>query len=591
MPYRLLVLGIKEMPRRVRLTHSWTFGSEGEDIRMNTRNHGRVASKRVVRLLAAALCASLTLAPGIASAAPSSDAAGAPDINPQPVSKLKKGGTFVWATTQLCDNYNTNHVDGNFAGCSYLMNGLLPGTFYTDDKGAFQVDKNYFTDIKLTSKEPQTLVYTINPKAKWSDGKPISLADFVGHWKALNGSNEAYEVVSTTGYEDIASVTKGAKSNEVVVKFKNIYADWQGLFGGLLPASVTASPEKFNTVWKDAPTLTAGPFKWGGTDKTAGTAWIVPSSTWWGDKPVLDKMLWKVVTAAAQLDALANGEVDAANTGPDANQYKRGLTLTGVDVRVSVAPNYRHMTFGNTGFMTDTRVRQAIMMGVDREIITKALIGPIDPKATSMGNHIFVKGLSCYKDNSGIFGKYNLQRADALLDAAGWVKSGTTRKKGGVELKPKITIPAGVPTSAQEAQLMQAMLAPLGVQLEINVVPSADFFSKYITPGNFEMTVFTWLGTSLPISSSKSIMTTEGGQNYGKIGTAEIDKLYEKANQELDPTKRCALATQIDKKIWEVGHSMINYQRPDVWQVDKNLANFGAFGFSSGDYTKIGFTK
>ena len=557
---------------------------------MTEINKGRAVTKRALRLVATALVASLAFAPSYVSAA-SDEGAGAPDINPQPVSKLKKGGTFIWATTQLCDNYNTSHVDGNFAGCSYLMNGLLPGTFYTDEKGAFQVDKNYFTDIKLTSTKPQVLTYTVNPKAKWSDGKPISLADFVGYWKANNGSNEAFEVVSTTGYEDISSITKGAGANDIVVKFKNVYADWQGLFGGLLPASVTATPEKFNTSWKEAPTLTAGPFKWGGTDKVAGTAWIVPSATWWGDKPVLDKMLWKVVTAAAQLDALANGEVDAANTGPDANQYKRGLSLPGVDVRVSVAPNYRHMTFGNTGFMTDTRVRQAIMMGVDRSVITKALIGPIDPKATPMSNHIFVKGLSCYKDNSGIYGKYNLQKADALLDAAGWVKSGTKRTKNGVELKPKITIPAGVPTSAQESQLMQAMLAPLGVQLEIQVVPSADFFSKWINPGNFEMTVFTWLGTSLPISSSKSIMTTAGGQNYGKIGTAEIDKLYERANSELDPAKRCTLATQIDKKLWEVGHSMINYQRPDVWQVDKNLANFGAFGFSSSDYAKIGFTK
>jgi len=105
------------------------------------------------------------------------------------------------------------------------------------------------------------------------------------------------------------------------------------------------------------------------------------------------------------------------------------------------------------------------------------------------------------------------------------------------------------------------------------------------------MTVFTWLGTALPISSSKSIMATDGGQNYGKIGTAEIDKLYERANKELDPAKRCTLATQIDSKLWEIGHSMINYQRPDVWQVDAKLANFGAFGFSSGDYTKIGFMK
>ncbi|MFZ9805465.1 MAG: ABC transporter family substrate-binding protein [Ilumatobacteraceae bacterium] len=557
---------------------------------MRENNRGKVVARRFVRVAAAAIVASLALAPMQASAA-NQDNAGAPDVNPQPVAKLKKGGTFIWATTQLCDNYNTSHVDGNFAGCSYLMSGLLPGTFYTDEQGAFQVDKNYFSDIKLTSRKPQTVTYTLNPKAKWSDGKAIGLADFVGYWKANNGTNEAFEIVSSTGYEDIESVTKGASANQVVVKFKNIYADWQGLFGGLLPASVTASPEKFNSSWKDAPTLSAGPFKWGGTDKVAGTAWIVPNNAWWGDKPVLDKMLWKVVTAAAQLDALANGEVDAANTGPDANQYKRGLGLSGVDVRVSVAPNYRHMTFGNTGFMTDTRVRQAIQMGVDRNVITKALIGPIDSKATPLSNHIFVKGLSCYRDNAGIYGTYNLQKADALLDAAGWVKSGTKRSKGGVDLKPKITIPAGVPTSAQEAQLMQAMLAPLGVQLEINVVPSADFFSKYIIPGNFEMTVFTWLGTSLPISASKSIMTTEGGQNYGKIGTAEIDKLYERANRELNPAKRCVLATTIDKKLWEVGHSMIMYQRPDVWQVDAKLANFGAFGFSSGDYTKIGFMK
>lgn len=552
----------------------------------------RKSGVRGFRRLAFAVALGATvLAPTVASAASNTGGTSAPDINPQPVSKLQKGGTFIWATTQLCDNYNTSHSDGNFAGCSYLMNGLLPGTFYTDEKGAFQIDKNYFTDIKLTSTKPQTIVYTINPRAKWSNGKAIGLADFVGYWKALNGTNEAYEVVSTTGYEDISSVTKGPKSNQVVVKFKNVYADWQGLFGGLLPAAVTASPTAFNTSWKDAPNVSAGPFKWGGTDKTAGTAWTVPNSSWWGDKPVLDKMLWKVVSAAAQLDALANGEVDAANTGPDANQYKRGLGLSNVDVRVSVGPNYRHMTFGNTGFMTDVRVRQAIQMGVDRNVMAKAMIGPIDKNASSLDNHIFVKGLSCYKNNAGIYGTYNLQRADKLLDAAGWVKSGSSRKKNGVELKPKITIPAGVPTSAQEAQLMQAMLAPLGVQLEIFVVPSADFFGKYIIPGNYEMTVFTWLGTSLPISASKAIMSTDGGQNFGKIGTAAIDKLYERANSELNPAKRCVLATQIDKKLWEVGHSMITYQRPDVWQVDKKLANFGAFGFSSSDYTKIGFMK
>lgn len=139
--------------------------------------------------------------------------------------------------------------------------------------------------------------------------------------------------------------------------------------------------------------------------------------------------------------------------------------------------------------------------------------------------------------------------------------------------------------------MVQSMLKPLGIDLKIDVVPSQPFFSDYIIPGNFDMTHFTWLGTSLPISSSKSILSTTGDQNYGKIGTAKIDELFDKANSTLDPVERCKIATQIDKLVWEVGHSIILYQRPNIIGVDAKLANIGAFGFTSGDWTKIGFVK
>jgi peptide/nickel transport system substrate-binding protein len=105
------------------------------------------------------------------------------------------------------------------------------------------------------------------------------------------------------------------------------------------------------------------------------------------------------------------------------------------------------------------------------------------------------------------------------------------------------------------------------------------------------MTVFSWIGTIFPISSSTGILTTTGEQNYGKIGNAAIDKLFTSANQELDPVKRCALANKADKLVWEEGHSMITYQRPNVTATDKNLANMGSWGFTSLDYAAIGFTK
>ncbi|MFA5775693.1 MAG: ABC transporter family substrate-binding protein [Ilumatobacteraceae bacterium] len=547
-------------------------------------------NKRTIRRFA--MIAAVTLLPVVSASTVAHAAKGdGPDINAQPVGNLKQGGTFVWAINSLPDNYNTSQIDGNVADTSYIMNGLLPSMFTVNASGALVVDKNYASSVTLTSKKPQIVTYILNPRAKWSNGKPLSLADFVGLWKANNGSNPAYEIISTTGYEDIASVKKGSAANSVVVTFKKAFPDWQSLFGGIIPAALTASPTAFNTSWKNGPNVTAGPFKYSSTNETAQTVTVVRNPAWWGPKAVLEKIVYRAIPPATQLDALANGEVDYIDIGPSSPNFKRASGMSGVKVHVSKAPNYRHMTFGSaTAVSRNLRVRQAIMMGIDRSTITRAMISTIDPKATSMDNHVFVKGLSCYQDNSGIYGKQNLLKADQLLDAAGY--TGNPRKdSAGNALKIAITIPSGVPTSASEAQLMQAMLQPLGVPLEIKVVPLADFFSKYILPGDYEMTVFSWLGTTFPISSSSSIFKTDGDQNFGKIGTAAIDGLFARANLELDPVKRCALANSADKLIWEVGHSMIMYQRPNVTATDRKLANMGSFGFTSIDYTKIGFQK
>ena len=50
----------------------------------------------------------------------------------------------------------------------------------------------------------------------------------------------------------------------------------------------------------------------------------------------------------------------------------------------------------------------------------------------------------------------------------------------GKPLDVTIVIPTSVTTSKQEAELMQNMLQQIGVRLIISVVPSPDFFSKYI---------------------------------------------------------------------------------------------------------------
>ena len=72
-------------------------------------------------------------------------------------------------------------------------------------------------------------------------------------------------------------------------------------------------------------------------------------------------------------------------------------------------------------------------------------------------------------------------------------------------------------------------------------------------------------------------------------GSPELDKLLNEANTELDPQKRVDLTYQADQMIWEEGHSVTLYQRPDLVACKKTLVNFGALGYADIGYSIIGF--
>jgi peptide/nickel transport system substrate-binding protein len=80
-------------------------------------------------------------------------------------------------------------------------------------------------------------------------------------------------------------------------------------------------------------------------------------------------------------------------------------------------------------------------------------------------------------------------------------------------------------------------------------------------------------------------------ENYSRIGSAEIDRLFDDGIQELDRSKATAIANQADTLIWQEVHSLSLYQRPDLWACRQGLANFGATGFADLVYQDIGWAK
>lgn len=517
------------------------------------------------------------------------------DIGPAPVDTLREGGTFRWPIAGFPDNFNYNQVDGPNRDNRDVLEALIPFTFPAQPDGTTKTNDNYLVSAELTSTDPQVVTYTLREEATWSDGTPMTWQDFRAQWQALNGSNSAFQIASSTGYSEVASVERGSSDKQAVVTFAQPFSDWQSIFDPLYPASTNTNPELFNTGWTQGLPVTAGPFKVEQIDRTAKTITLVRDEKWWGPKPRLERIIYRTIPDDAQFDALANNEIDFVDVGPDINSYTRAKSAAGVQVRQALAPNYRHITFnGRPGaVLADPQLRLAIQQGINREAITQAQIGQIVPGAKPLGNHIFVQGQAGYRDNSDLL-RYDPAEAARRLDELGWIREGQgTRRKDGRELAIRDVIPTQVPTSEQEARQVQQFLAEIGVKVDITPVPVDDFFEKYVNRGDFDITHFAWIGVPFPVSAKGSIYGTRGDtqQNFGGIGNDTINQLFVEANRELDPARKLELANQIDQEIWKDGHSLVTYQRPDVIAVRDGVANFGAFGFGDPVYTAIGFTR
>jgi peptide/nickel transport system substrate-binding protein len=514
------------------------------------------------------------------------------DVNALPYDRVPSGGTLRWPISSFPANFNVLNVDGNEQDINDLMNSTLPIVWHFDAGGKPILNTEVVDKAEQTSTSPQVIEYHINPKAVWSDGSAITYKDFAGMWKADNGTNKAFNVASTNGYEQISSVEKGATDQDVKVTYRAAYPDWQSVFSLLLPSVLTATPGSFNKLWANGPTLAGGPFKIDSIDKTAKTITVGHNDKWWGKTAKLDKIQYIVLDQSAQAKALQSDQVDFVDVGPSVATFALAKATPGIIIRKAGGPNWRHIDLGKSGPLADVKVRQAVILSIDRQGDAKTLLSPLDWPADVLNSHIWMNNQAQYKSTCSDLCNRDTAKAGQLLEEAGYRKGPDGfYAKNGKPLDLQFVIAAGTKTQEDESALQQKALQQAGIKVTIKPVPADPYFPDYITVGKFDLAIFSWIGTPFPISSAKSIYTSKGNQNYAKIGTPDIDTLFQQAVTELDIKKAVDLTYQIDQKIWEEGHSVPIYQRPELIGAKASLVNFGAFGFADTDYELIGFKK
>ncbi|MFI8971329.1 ABC transporter family substrate-binding protein [Nocardia asteroides] len=532
---------------------------------------------------------------GDESAAGLTDALGTTsDINPVERSQLRDGGNLRLATTSYPANWNTLSNDGNDGEIADILRPMMPRSFEIDAAGKLSVDTDYFTDVALTGTDPMQVTYTINPKAVWSDGSPITWEDIAAQANALSGRDKRYLIAITNGFEFVEKVERGVDDRQAVLTFHTPFADWRGQFAGnssLYPKSVTSTPEAFNTSLVDAVALTAGPFLVTGTDRGQGRITLGHNPKWWGEKPVLDTITYNVLDQTAWVQALQNNELDLVRlTTIDDVKTVRGTE--GLVVRRAPGNRWRHITFNGApgSILADPAVRVAISKAIDRQGIVTAIQNGLVENPAPLNNHVFLQGQQGYQDNSLGF---DPEAAARELDALGWVRTGDVRAKDGRELVIR-DVMYNDPTWVQIAQIVQQNLAAIGVGLTIDTKPSAGYFTDVIQPGDFDAAQFIFQGDPFPLSSIRQIYYYDSADlqgNFGRIGSPELNALIERTITELDPQKSIDLANQVDRMVFEEGHSLPLMQSDGSFGARATLANIGSPGLASYDYTKIGFTK
>ncbi|MFJ4169837.1 ABC transporter family substrate-binding protein [Paenarthrobacter sp. NPDC089714] len=525
-------------------------------------------------------------------------------VNAKETKDLDQGGTVTLAVGSIGPDFNNNSNVGNSADSSALLtpvntaaisSGGIGGCWKLDYDGKATPNKDFCEDVKSEVKDgKQTITIKVNDKATWNDGTPIDVKTFQNTWNMLKGEDKSIDIVTAGNYAFVDSVKAGANDKEVIVTTTQPVYPLESLFFGLIhPAINTADIFNKGFAGDMHPEWMAGPFKVDKYDATAKTVTMVPNEKWWGQKPVLDKIIWRQMEPSATIAAFKNGEIDATNART-LNRYKQLEGTKDADVRRG-----QRLFAGGLNInakrpaLTDVAVRKAIFTAVDRKAIRDVRFNGLNWSEESSGSMMLMPFSEYYQDNYPVK-ETGADAAKKVLTDAGYTANDKgIMAKDGVPVAFKITNFGDDPTTGATSQTLMAQLKAAGMDVTIDQRGDADF-GKVLGTRDFDLTISGYTVGADATDAVKQFY--ESSTNENGLGDAELDAEIKRLAAIADDTERNKAAVEVEKKHMEKYFSMGTVLNgPEIQFVHTGLANYGPSLFKSNsnvpDWTTIGWEK
>jgi peptide/nickel transport system substrate-binding protein len=485
-------------------------------------------------------------------------------------------GTVVIVHDQEPGILNNFLSEGNGYTVSLVMNTILAGGLIYDDKVKL---RPYLLEAlpKLLQKEPLKASMKYKANANWSDGKPVTGADFLATYRTIMNPN--WDITSREGWEDIAKVQVKGKSVTVTFKKGRAYAAWDVLMGNSLMPAHKVAGQDFNKLWSDSIDISSGPFKFQSWQKGTQLTIVKNPAFKAGQSAKLDRIVFRYIAGASQFQALKSGEGDVVEPQPQVqivDFYKDNK------FKVQVGPSYQweHIDFQQGAkahpALKKKFVRQAIITGINRAQIREVLYvktGLITSNKLLpvLQSNIFKPFEPAYKPAYARW-KFSQRNAIALLKKNGCTGGPDTPSAGnskifscpGVgQLSFPFTTTSGNPLRALTFEIIQRQLKSVGIEFTPRFInPAVLFGGGMLTGGDWQAVLFTFLGSPTSAPTFFSIGGCGGDQNYGAACNQKASALLQKAQFTPDAAARNAMLHKAEAILAEEVFSVPLFARP-----------------------------
>jgi peptide/nickel transport system substrate-binding protein len=505
--------------------------------------------------------------------------------------QVVEGGTLRLGTTAIPRNFNPQHPDAIDTDAARILAPTVGGAIRITPAGGWQVDHDYAESIEVADTDPLTIKVRLNPRAVWQGGTSITAADMKAYWKALNGSDDDYEVASTEGFEDIESIEQGKTKFDYTVTFDRPNAEWPLYIYPHLAANVSSSARLFNTAFRTRAISSNGPFLVSLVDARKGTITEKPNPRWWGQRPKLSQIIWQVASPDVLAKAYAAGELDAVDL--DADTYDIARKAEDGSIQRAAGVEWSQLTLnGGRGPLKDPDVRRAVAHAINREALARQSAAALGAPASPLGSVMLLPGQEGYVDSSASIA-YDRDGAGALLTRAGW-KEGADgiRVREGKRLTLALPVPAGTPRNSRRATLIAKDLRAVGVDVRVTSVPAAQFFTQFVIPLDFDIVTFVRRGSPFPIGAAEPMFyPVDSAQNYTGVSEGRFAKGWDTTSGTLDEELRRKRVAKLDEWVFKNPTIVPLEVTPIALAVRKGVVNYGAAQFEQPDWTSVGFTK